>query len=67
MRISSSRRSGDASRRDPEEMGELLDPSHEALGTDEEEVDSSFDLDKSIKSDPDHMMRRFVTIGFFIW
>ena len=52
LHADSSLRNGDASRRDPEEMGELLDPSYEALDTDEEEVDPSFDLDESISPTP---------------
>ena len=57
LHTESSRRTGDSSRRDPKGMGKLLHPSYEALDTDEEEVDPSFDLDESIKSDPDHIMR----------
>lgn len=41
------------------DLAELLDPSVEALDTDDEELDPSFDLDSSMKSDTDHLMDTF--------
>lgn len=53
---------------EPEGLVDLLNTSVEALDTDDELVDKSFDLDSSIKSDTIHYDRHFlrrvgVTIG----
>ena len=50
-------RSSSASR--PERLEELLELSDEALDTDNEEIDPSFDLDTSLRSDTDHMVETF--------
>ena len=42
-----------------ETMQELLDLSHKAANTDDEELDPSFDLDSSVKSDTHHQSETF--------
>jgi len=42
-----------------ETMQELLDLSQEAANTDNEELDPSFDLDTSVKSDTPHQIEAF--------
>ena len=52
-------RSSVASTKEPEGLQELLDLSIEALYTDNEDVDPSFDLDASLRSDTSHMAGMF--------
>jgi len=40
-------------------MNDLLNKSQEAANTEDELIDSSFDLDSSIKSDTSHQMEEF--------
>ena len=42
-----------------ETMKELLDLSHEAENTDDEEIDPSFELNSSVKSDTTHQIETF--------
>ena len=52
--------SGAASHEDDvNHMADLLDVSIHELDTDNEDIDSSFDLDASMKSDSEHMTERF--------
>ena len=54
-----SHRDSGAAREDPERIQELLELSDDALDTENEDVDPSFDLDTSIKSDTGHMVDSF--------
>ena len=46
-------------KREPEDITELLNLSHDAIDTDNEDKDPSFDLDFSIKSDKEHAIETF--------
>ena len=46
-------------KREPEDMTDLLNLSHDAADTDNEEADTSFDFDTSIKSDQGHAIESF--------
>ena len=48
-----------SARNEPEGLTDLLNLSHDALDTEDEETDPSFDLDSSIKLDSEHMMEKF--------
>lgn len=46
-------------RNEPEDISDLLNLSHDAIDTENEEIDPSFDLDSSIKSDSEHAVEAF--------
>ena len=47
---------------EPNDMAELLSMFESTLDTDNEDVDPSFDLDASMKSDSDHMIESFCEV-----